>query len=111
MLFVLVHGDDILITGKDSTAIHILIQDLNKSFALKTLGDVHCFLGFEVLRTNSALHLKQTKYATDLLTQTNMLSSKACSTPMSLANKLYQDDSSPFSQPSLYRSTIGLLSI
>ena len=91
MLFVLEYVDDMLITWEDSTA--TLIQDLTKSFPLKTLGDVHCVLGFEVLRTNSALHLKQTKYATDLLTRTNMLSSKASSNPMSLANKLCQDDS------------------
>ena len=61
MLFKLVYVDDILITGSHSAAIHTLIHDLYNVFALKNLGSVHYFLGFEVLRTASVLHLRQAK--------------------------------------------------
>ena len=70
---------------------------------------MHYFLVFEVLRTPLRLHLSQTKYAVDLLHRTNMATAKPCSTPMCLSNNLSLSDSEPFSQPSVYRSTIGAL--
>ena len=109
LIFILVYVDDILITGDNSTAIHTLIHDLNTAFALKTLGSMHYFLGFEVIRTPSVLHLFQTKYDSNLLQKTNMSNVKPSSTPMHLGNKLSLNDSPCFSQPSLYRSTIGAL--
>ena len=88
VIFVLVYVDDILITGNNSTAIHNLIRDLH---------------------TPSLLHLHQTTYASDLLHKTNMSNAKPCSTPMASHHKLSLNDSPPFSQPSLYQSTIGAL--
>ena len=61
-LFLLVYVDDILITGEDSNSIQQLMNDLNIQFALKTLGPVNYFLGFEVIQSPSGLHLSQTKY-------------------------------------------------
>ena len=115
LIFILVYVDDILITGDNSTAIHTLIHDLNTAFALQTLGSMHYFLGFEVIRTPSVLHLCQTKYASDLLQKTNV-GNKLLATmhlgilgKMHLGNKLSLNDNPFFSQPSLYRSTIGAL--
>ena len=71
LIFILVYVDGIMITGDNSIAIHILIHDLNTAFALKTLGSVHYFLGFEVIQTSSVLHLPQTKYASDLFQKKN----------------------------------------
>ena len=48
MIFSLVYVDDILIMGYNSTIIKKAMDDLNKHFALKTLGFVGYFLGFEV---------------------------------------------------------------
>ena len=109
LIFIIIYVDDILITCDNSTAIHTLIHDLNTAFALKTLGSVHYFLGFEVIRTPYVLHLRQTKYASNLLQKTNMSNAKPSSTPMHLGKKLSWNDSPLFSQPSLYRSTIGAL--
>ena len=39
-----------------------IIKDLEIQFALKTLGSVNYFLGFEVIRTSSSLHLSRSKY-------------------------------------------------
>ena len=57
MLFVLVYVDDILVTGSDSTALHACIQDLDTYFALKTLGSVNYFLGFEAYRDPTGIYL------------------------------------------------------
>ena len=109
VIFFIFYVDDILITGNNSTAIHNLICDLHSTFALKTLSSVNYFSGFKVLYTHSLLHLRQTKYASDLLHKTNMINAKPCSTPMASTHKLSLNDSPPFPQPSLYRSTIGAL--
>ena len=109
MLLLLVYVDDILITGDSQADVQQVIDALHTQFALKTLGSVHYFLVFEVLRTPLGLHLSQAKYAVDLLHKTNMAAAKSCSTPMCLSNNLSLFDSEPFSQPSVYRSTIGAL--
>ena len=105
-MFLLVYVDDILIIGDDLAAIQHLIYELNRSFALRTLGSVRYFLGFEVERTSTVLHLQHSKYAFDLLLRTNMAHAKTSPTPLCILNKLYLGDSQPFDHPSLYRSTI-----
>ena len=109
LLIVLVYVDDILITGEDSSLIHKLIADLNSKFSLKTLGSVSYFLGIEAYRNATGLILTQRKYLQDLLTKTRMITAKSCSTPMCSSKKLFHDDSKPFEQPTMYKSTIGAL--
>ena len=67
------------------------------------------FLGFEALRTTTGLHFTQLKYIFDLLTRTNMHSVELVPTPMSAALKLHVVSGPAFSNPTLYRSTIGAL--
>ena len=109
MLLLLVYVDDILITDDSQADVQHVIDALHTQFAPKTLGSVHYFLGFEVLRTPLGLHLSQAKYDADLLHKKNMAAVKSCSTPMCLSNNLSLSDSEPFSQPLVYRSTIGAL--
>ena len=101
--------DDILITGEESSAITSLIHDLNLTFSLKDLGLVRYFLCFEVSRTPSGLHLSQMKYASDLLSCTNLADAKPNPTSMCLGHKLYLSNSLPFDHPFLYRNTVGAL--
>ena len=105
----LVYVDDLLITGNNAPLIQTLIQDLHNRFALKDLGLVKDFLGFEALRITTGLHLTQSKYMIDLLTRTKMHSSKPVPTPMSAALKLHAASGPAFSDPTLYRSTIGVI--
>ena len=108
-LLLLVYVDDLLITGNNAPLIQTLIQDLHNRFALKDLGLVKDFLGFEALHTTTGLHLTQSKYTVDLLTRTNMHSAKPVLTPMSAALKLHAASGPAFSDPTLYRSTIGVI--
>jgi histone deacetylase 1/2 len=58
-MYVLVYVDDIIVTSSSDHAITILVQDLNKNFAIKDLGDLHFFIGIEVKRNNNGLVLTQ----------------------------------------------------
>ncbi|XP_031280235.1 uncharacterized protein LOC116138690 [Pistacia vera] len=109
LIDVLVYVDDIILIGSSSNYITQLLKDLNDQFSLKTLGSLHYFLGLEATRNCSGIHLKQTKYAADLLLKTRMNEAYPCSTPMAIGTRLFSGDSDLFEQSSLYRSTIGAL--
>ena len=107
MIFLLVYVDDILITGNSTVLINKVMHDVNKCFALKTLGSIGYFIGFEVHRDKTRILLTQSKYISDLLKKANMAYAKSCPTPMCSSNKLARDKGHLFDQPSLYRSLIG----
>ncbi|KAL6344904.1 hypothetical protein AAG906_006662 [Vitis piasezkii] len=88
---------------------HPNMFDLQNRFALKDLGLVKDFLGFEALRTTTGLHLTQSKYTTDLLIKTKMHSAKPVPTPMSATLKLHAASGPAFSDPTLYKSTIAFV--
>lgn len=48
VMYLLVYVDDILVTSNDNNLISQVVTNLNSNFALKTLGEVEYFLGFEV---------------------------------------------------------------
>ncbi|XP_031259161.1 uncharacterized protein LOC116117268 [Pistacia vera] len=108
-MYVVVYVDDIILTVNDAKLVHAIVHKLDIEFALKTLGSLKYFLGFEVHRTDSSIHMSKDKYVRDLLIKTSMSDSKLCSTPMALGNKLTFEDSELLDKPSLYRSTIGAL--
>ena len=57
--------NDILLIGSNNAALKSCINDLDIHFALKTLGSVNYFLGFEAYRDSSGIYLTQTKYVID----------------------------------------------
>ncbi|RVX06008.1 Retrovirus-related Pol polyprotein from transposon RE2 [Vitis vinifera] len=85
------------------------IHALTSRSALKTLGSISYFLGFEAFRDNFGLYLNQAKYIFDLLVKINMVHAKPSSTPMALGQKLVLEDSTHFPDVTLYHSTIGAL--
>ncbi|KAL5804239.1 hypothetical protein ACOSQ3_031039 [Xanthoceras sorbifolium] len=109
VLFLLVYVDDILITGSSPALTSRTIAELQSVFALKVLGSVDYFLGFEASRSSAGIYLTQSKYISDLLLKTQLQHSKPCSTPLSPSTVLSLHVGAPFSDPTLYRSTIGAL--
>ena len=109
-IYVLIYVDDIIITGSSKREVTTLISQLRECFALKDLGPIHYLLGIEVTRSqNGDLLLSQSKYITDLLRRTNMLSANPLPTPMQFTLRLQQDASSAMIDPTLYRSVVGTL--
>ena len=105
----LVYVDDILITSTNASQVNQVVKDLNKTFALKTLGSLNYFLGFEVYQDFSGLYLTQTKYVTDLFKKIAMNGAYSISTFMLFGNKLSLSQGELVEDHSLYHSTIGAL--
>jgi hypothetical protein len=94
-VFVLVSFDDIIIVSSLDQATKVLLQDLQKEFALKDLGDLHYFLGIEVTKMKNGLQLNEEKYASDLLKKVGMSNCKSIATPLSTGEKLSLDEGTP----------------
>ncbi|KAH9754624.1 retrovirus-related pol polyprotein from transposon RE1 [Citrus sinensis] len=109
LLLVLVYVDDIIITGSNPQLVQQTITNFQSVFALKDLGALNYFLGVQVLYNKSGIHLSQSKYITDLLAKVHMQDSTPCSTSMLSEVAFTKTDSEPFSNVTLYRSTIGAL--
>ena len=68
-----------------------LLTQLWECFAVKDLGTLSYFLRIEVCHTSNRLVLTQHKYIQNLLSRTNMLTSKGVPTPMLPSEKLLLD--------------------
>ncbi|GJY83664.1 ribonuclease H-like domain-containing protein [Tanacetum coccineum] len=84
-------------------------KDIMKAqFAMTHLGPLNHFLGISALRTTSSIFLSQTKYATEILEQAQMLNCNPSRTPIDTEKKLGPEGSS-VTDPTLYRSLVGSL--
>lgn len=92
---------------------HVIILDIiklpNDSFALKHPGKVHYFLGIEVTHSHGSYSLNQSQYILDLLDKNDQADCNDCSTPMTSSLKLSKDRGSPLTNPTPYRSMVGVL--
>lgn len=108
-VFILVYVDDIVVTGSSNALVDQFIHLLATRFSIKDLGNLSYFLGIEVTRTSSGLHLMQRKYIQDLLTKTKMLDAKSVSTPLASHPKLTLASGTMLSNPTDYRMVVGSL--
>jgi len=110
-LLVLIYVDDIIITSSNLHVIQHLIHILHINYALKDLDPLHfLFLGIEASWTlEGALHLYQTKYIHDLLSNVDMLRAKPQQTPKISTSRLSKDGSSLVFDPTTYRVIVGAL--
>lgn len=88
VMFLLVYVDDIIVASSSQDAVTALLKDLQSSFALKDLGELHYFLGIEVNKIKDGIHLSQTKYAYDVIHRVGMTHCKPVTTPLSASEKL-----------------------
>ena len=74
--------NDIFIIGSDSIRISSLKFFLHNQFHTNNLGMLRYFLGIKVMRSKHEIFLSQRKYVLDLLSETEKLGAKPCSSPM-----------------------------
>jgi hypothetical protein len=108
-MYLLIYVNDIIITASIPAAITELLQLLSTDFAVKELGDLHYFLGVEVLKVEFDLLLSQGRYILDLLKKTNMIEAKPSTSPMASSSSLSAFTGDPMEDPSLYQSIVGSL--
>lgn len=108
-LCVLVYVDDFIITGTDPTAIHNFKRHLSSYFHIKDLGSLNYFLGIEVARNSTCIHLCQRKYALDILTDAGLLGAKLVDLTMEQCHTLGKAKGPFLSSPDSYRRLIEYL--
>ncbi|RVW89802.1 Retrovirus-related Pol polyprotein from transposon TNT 1-94 [Vitis vinifera] len=84
----IVHVDDMVITGDDIEEISRLQGQLASEFEMKNLGGLKYFLGIEVARSTQGIFLSQRKYVLDLLSEVGLLECKPVDTPIVQNHKL-----------------------
>jgi hypothetical protein len=75
---------------------------------MKDLGDLHSFLGIEVIRTPEGILISQWHYALDMLFKFGMADYKPISTPLDRTVK-YRVDSARVCNPTRFRRIVGSL--
>ncbi|CAL8085814.1 unnamed protein product [Prunus armeniaca] len=108
-IYLLLYVDDIIVTGSSSTLLQNFIDALGRGFDIKDLGQLHYFLGLQVLHNNGSLHVHQLKYAVDLLRKHNLHHSKPVSTPLAAKVSLSLLDGTPLASPTEFREIVGSL--
>jgi len=98
-----------VITGSDNASIQRLKEQLQASFHMKDLGNLHYFLGLEVDSTSKGIFLHQHKYATDLISMAGLQSANPVDTPLEVNVKYHCDDGDLLPDPLLYRQLVGSL--
>ncbi|GJS51998.1 putative RNA-directed DNA polymerase [Tanacetum coccineum] len=106
--YLLLYVDDIILTASSTSLMKRIISSLHAEFAMTYLGLLNYFLGISATRTTSGIFLSQTKYATEILEQAQMLNCNPCRTPVDTEKKL-GPEGSPVTDPTLYRSFAGAL--
>ncbi|CAN1283134.1 Retrovirus-related Pol polyprotein from transposon RE2 [Linum perenne] len=104
-VYVLVYVDDIIITGASVDDVRGIITSLATRFQLKDLGRLSYFLGVEVHRTDSTLHLSQGKYIADLLHKAGLQTSNPVATPYYTPKHAHAQDEL-FDRPTDFRQLL-----
>ena len=105
---ILLYVDDLVITDADLGEIDRVKLKLAASFDMKDLGDLHYFLGIEVIRTPKGILISQRHYVLSMLFKFGMADCKSVSTPLDRTVKL-RPDSGKVCNPTRFRQIVGSL--
>ena len=88
LVSILLYVDDLVIADADLDEIGRVKLQLAASFDMKDLGDLHYFLGIDVIRTPEGILLNQRDYLLSMLFKFRMAGCKFVSTPLDRTVKL-----------------------
>ena len=108
-LLVLLYVDDMIISGENESEISNLRNDLSIRFEMKNLGEIGCFLGLEVEKSDLGYFVSQKGYAKSLLERFGMGESKEMATPMEPNLKLQKDEGKLLKDAKKFRQLVGCL--
>ena len=105
----LINLDDIIITGSNTVIVNQVITSLASKFSIEDLGNLHYFLGVEVIRSSNGLILTQANYVNEILNDEVMTDCKSVNTPMSASELLTLSDGTHLTDATRYRRVLGRL--
>ncbi|KAJ7965013.1 Retrovirus-related Pol polyprotein from transposon TNT 1-94 [Quillaja saponaria] len=108
-VIVLLYVDDMIITGDNEDEISSLRAELSIQIEIKNLGEIDCFLGLEVERTEEGYFISQRRYATSVVEHFSMGKAKAMATPMEPHLKLKKDEGRILKDVKKFRQLVGNL--
>lgn len=106
---VVVYVDDIVLTRNNTAELTELKTFLDVEFKIKDLGDLHYFLGLEILREPHGMITTQQKYITELLSEYDCSHLPVVSSPLDPAMKLTAQNGDLLVNPTCYMRIIGKL--
>ena len=107
--YLLLYVDDIILTASSDAFLSSIIARLNSEFAMKDLGALSYFLGIAVTRHAGGIFLSQRQYASEIIDRAGMSTCKPSPTPVDTKPKLGTTSTTPYADPSYYRSLAGAL--
>ncbi|GKA52266.1 retrovirus-related pol polyprotein from transposon TNT 1-94 [Tanacetum coccineum] len=78
--------------GSSLQLISEFMQSMMNTFDVTDLGELHYFLGLNIVQGKSSIFLSHEKYAIDTLEKFNMAGCKTACTPMNIGEKLQHED-------------------
>lgn len=106
---VAVYVDDIILTGNNRAEIQHLKEFLNSQFKIKDLGDLHYFLGLEIVREPTGMIVSQRKFTLELLNEFNCDHLPLVTSPLDPSSKLDFSTGELLTDPTSYRRLLGKL--
>ncbi|XP_039827503.1 uncharacterized mitochondrial protein AtMg00810-like [Panicum virgatum] len=107
--YLLLYVDDMILSASTPNLLHRVITRLHDTFAVKDMGPVRHFLGFNVRRNSEGFFLSQTQYAEELLEHAGMANCKPVTTPADTKSKPSNADGELITDATSYRSIAGAL--
>jgi hypothetical protein len=109
IIIIVIYVDDLIIIGDSDVNISNLKKLLKQKFEMKDLGELHHFLGIEVIQPPKGIWLLQRQYASNKLTKYGMTSCKPISIPLEQNVKLSADEGDLVKDTTMYRHIVGSL--
>ena len=81
IVIICIYVDDLIVGGNNKAEIEHVRNPLQQEFDIKDLGELHFFLGIEIMRTKEVIWLSHRQYALDMLSKYGMADCKPISMP------------------------------
>lgn len=101
--------DDMVISGSDENRIQQTKDRLKSRLHIKDLGQLHYFLGLEVLRNGQGIYVSQKKYIVEMLQETGTVHAKSAAKTHESGTKLQPNEGEALEDAGKYRRLVGKL--
>ncbi len=109
IVVIVIYVDDLIIIGDSDEDIFDLKKLLKQKFEMKDLGELHYFLGIEVIQSPKGIWLLQRKYALNKLFEYGMMGCKPISIPLEQNVKQSADEGVLVEDTTMYRRIVRSL--